>query len=65
MKISSKGDYGLRALVDLGLHHDAGLPVQVKDIARRQHVPVLAILRRTTVQDLCLRESAAAHTYHI
>lgn len=39
MKISSKGDYGLRALVDLALHHEAGAPVQVKDIARRQHVP--------------------------
>ncbi|TAK20466.1 MAG: Rrf2 family transcriptional regulator [Chloroflexota bacterium] len=39
MKISSKGDYGLRALVDLALHHDAGAPVQVKDIARRQNIP--------------------------
>lgn len=39
MKISSKGDYGLRALVDLARHHDAGAPVQVKDIARRQMIP--------------------------
>lgn len=39
MKISSKGDYGLRALVDLAQHHGASTPVQVKDIARRQHIP--------------------------
>ena len=39
MKISSKGDYGLRALVDLAQHFDASTPVQVKDIARRQHIP--------------------------
>jgi Rrf2 family transcriptional regulator, cysteine metabolism repressor len=39
VKISSKGDYGLRALVDLAQHYDAGAPVQVKDIARRQMVP--------------------------
>lgn len=39
MKISSKGDYGLRALVDLAQHFDANAPVQVKDIARRQQIP--------------------------
>jgi Rrf2 family cysteine metabolism transcriptional repressor len=39
VKISSKGDYGLRALVDLAQHYDASSPVQVKDIARRQHIP--------------------------
>ena len=39
MKISSKGDYGLRAVVDLAQHHEAGSPVQVKDIARRQQIP--------------------------
>jgi Rrf2 family protein len=39
VKISSKGDYGLRALVDLAQHYEAGAPVQVKDIARRQLIP--------------------------
>ena len=39
MKISSKGDYGLRALVDLAQHYEAGAPIQVKDIARRQLIP--------------------------
>ena len=39
MKISSKGDYGLRALVDLAQQYDAHEPVQVKDIARRQRIP--------------------------
>ena len=39
MKVSSKGDYGLRALVDLAQHYEAGGPVQVREIAQRQHVP--------------------------
>lgn len=39
MKVSSKGDYGLRALVDMTMHATIGQPVQVKDIARRQHMP--------------------------
>ena len=38
MKISTKGDYGVRALIDLALHEGEG-PVQRADIARRRHVP--------------------------
>ncbi|MDH4269892.1 MAG: Rrf2 family transcriptional regulator, partial [Dehalococcoidia bacterium] len=37
MKLSTKGRYGLRALLDLALHQDEGL-VLLKDIARRQEV---------------------------
>ena len=39
MKIGSKGDYGLRALIDLAEHYDAGVPVQARDIAERQSIP--------------------------
>jgi Rrf2 family cysteine metabolism transcriptional repressor len=35
MKISTRGRYGLRTLLDLALHQDDGL-VLLKDIARRQ-----------------------------
>jgi len=35
MKLSTKGRYGLRALLDLALHRDEG-SVLLKDIARRQ-----------------------------
>jgi Rrf2 family transcriptional regulator, cysteine metabolism repressor len=35
MKISTKGRYGTRALLDLALHNDSG-PVALKDIAKRQ-----------------------------
>jgi len=35
MKISTKGRYGTRALLDLALHHDDE-PVALKDIAERQ-----------------------------
>ncbi len=51
MRLSSKTDYGLRALMDLALH-ESGLPVQSHDIAARQGVPesylnqLLILLRR-------------------
>ena len=37
MRISSKGDYGLRALFDLALHYGEG-PVRSRDIAERQAI---------------------------
>jgi Rrf2 family protein len=37
MKISTKGRYGTRTLVDLALHEEEG-PVQLKDIAERQQI---------------------------
>jgi len=39
MRISTKGDYATRAMQDLALHYDQG-PIQIEDIARRQHLPV-------------------------
>lgn len=39
MRISSKGDYGLRALFDLAQHYGEG-PIQSDDIATRQGIPV-------------------------
>lgn len=38
MKISSKGVYGVMAMVDLAVHHNAG-PVKIRDIADRQDLP--------------------------
>jgi len=37
MRLSTKGRYGLRALLDLALHRDEG-SVLLKDVARRQEV---------------------------
>lgn len=51
MRVSTKGDYGIRALVELAHHHGAG-PVQSAEIARRQCIPepyldqLLTTLRR-------------------
>lgn len=51
MRLTSKTDYGLRALIDLALH-ESGLPVQSHDIAMRQGIPesylnqLLILLRR-------------------
>ncbi|MCS6887424.1 Rrf2 family transcriptional regulator [Chloroflexus sp.] len=39
MRISSKGDYGLRALFDLAQHYGEG-PIQSEAIASRQGIPV-------------------------
>jgi Rrf2 family cysteine metabolism transcriptional repressor len=40
MRLSTKGRYGLRALLDLALHQDQG-PILLKDIARRQEFSLL------------------------
>lgn len=51
MWVSSKGEYGLRALFDLAQHYGRGA-VQTKDIARRQDIPesylsqLLLVLRK-------------------
>jgi Rrf2 family protein len=51
MHIGTKGDYGVRALIDLALY-GGERPVQRSEIARRQHIPesyldhLLAQLRR-------------------
>ena len=37
MKLSTRGRYGMRAMLDLAQHYDDGL-VLVKDVARRQEV---------------------------
>jgi Rrf2 family transcriptional regulator, cysteine metabolism repressor len=39
MRISSKGDYGLRAIFDMAQRYGKG-PVQSEDIANRQGIPV-------------------------
>lgn len=37
MKLSTKGRYGARAMVDIAIYHRQG-PVLLKDIAKRQHI---------------------------
>ncbi|MFB6344498.1 MAG: Rrf2 family transcriptional regulator [bacterium] len=38
MKVSSKAEYGILAMVDLALHSQTG-PVKIRDIAERQSIP--------------------------
>jgi len=38
VRLSTKGEYGLLAIVDLALHSDQG-PVQSFQVAERQHIP--------------------------
>ena len=52
MKISTKGDYGLRALIELAHRYGDGKPTQSGEVAARQDIPesyleqLLATLRR-------------------
>jgi Rrf2 family protein len=39
MKLSTRGQYGTRALLELALHYKEG-PIPLKDIARRQQIPL-------------------------
>lgn len=39
MRVSSRGEYGLRALIDLAQHYGQG-PILSADIARRQMIPL-------------------------
>lgn len=45
MRLSKRGEYGLRAMIDLAIHVQEpaepgnGKLVQIKDIAERQHIP--------------------------
>ena len=39
MKITYKGDYALKALLDLALHYDTGL-VTIHDLAKRSDIPI-------------------------
>ena len=51
MKISTRGRYALRLMMDIAMH-DSGEPVRIKDIARRQEVSekyleqIIAILNK-------------------
>ena len=52
MRVSSRGEYGLRALYDLAEHFNQG-PIPSADIAKRQNIPpnylnqLLIVLRRS------------------
>lgn len=39
MRISTKGDYGVRALIELAHHYGDGRPTQSAEIAARQRIP--------------------------
>jgi Rrf2 family protein len=52
MKISTKGEYGIRAMLYIAMHGDRGRPVTSHEIAQRQGIPepylrqILALLSR-------------------
>ena len=52
MKISTKGRYALRLMMDIALHEEGGNPVRIKDIAGRQNLSIkyleqiIAVLNR-------------------
>ncbi len=38
MKISTKGRYGLRAMMDLAMHSNENVPIYLSDIAKREEI---------------------------
>lgn len=40
MKLTKRGEYGLKALIDLAAQADSQAATQIKDIAQRQQIPV-------------------------
>jgi len=62
MKLSTRGRYGTRALLDLALHSDES-PVPLKDIARRQQIslPYLEHLVTPLVVGEIIRSTRGAH----
>ncbi|MCD6311030.1 MAG: Rrf2 family transcriptional regulator, partial [Elusimicrobia bacterium] len=39
MKLSTKGRYGARAMLDLAIHNDEQ-PILLKDVAKRQNISI-------------------------
>lgn len=39
MKLSTRGQYSARAMLDIAINSEGGKPVQLRDIARRQDIP--------------------------
>jgi Rrf2 family protein len=68
MKIGSKGFYGILAMAELVRTRNAGKPVQVKDIAQRQRIPVeflghiMVLLKRA---DLVRSHRGPGGGYHL
>jgi Rrf2 family protein len=40
MKLTKRGEYGLKALIDLAAQEDPQAATQIKDIAKRQQIPI-------------------------
>lgn len=57
MHISAKGDYGLRAMLDLALHDGQG-PILRADIASRQNIPEAYLVQLLNL----LRKSGIVHS---
>src|SRR5581483_876777 len=56
MRVSAKGEYAIRAVLDLAIHHGQGL-IPIQEVARRQGIPqryleqVLLLLKRAGLLD--------------
>lgn len=53
MKVSAKGDYACRALYELAVKYDGGVPIHVEEIAKKQKIP-----RKYLVQILVMLKGA-------
>jgi Rrf2 family protein len=53
MRLSTKGEYASRAMLELSLHYPEGRPLHIREISTTQHIPerfleqILLLLKRT------------------
>ena len=63
MRISTKGRYALRLMLDIALNSKDGIPVRVKDIAKRQEISgkyleqIIAILNKAGFVEMAGKEN--------
>ena len=61
MKLSTKGRYGLKAMVDLATEYDSGARLSIAQLAERQGVSAALQQRLFLLRTPALAEIAKAH----
>jgi Rrf2 family protein len=66
MKLSTKGRYGLRAVVDLAIYSEDGTPVSIQSISQREQISesyLEQLVRKLRNADILISHRGAAGGY--